>query len=356
MQQIEREQIGNQAKGFEAIRAVFQKAARVFFMLPAVRAVIDRTEKQFTFRKYPIISKQADKILRQTAFEISVIMRTGTVNSWKLGEALHKAEILPKISTELGSKLYERAVFSHRAEAMQDFVNRVNNGLKLSERVWNLTEPLKPLLEKTVQIGIIEGRSAMQMINDLKIFLLNPAVLQNKYRRYTDELPFTNDKAVFHPGRGVYRSPEKNCRRMYANETNIAYRKAYSLQAQGNPVVVGFDIQLSNNHTLNGVPFVDVCDHLKGRYPKWFVFTGWHVLCRCHALSVLSTKQELNDMAETDLGGDLSDFHSQNEVKTLPPGFSKWIQDNAERSQNWKSQPDFIQNNFKGGKIQGGLL
>ena len=32
--------------------------------------------------------------------------------------------------------------------------------------------------------------------------------------------------------------------------------------------VVGIEIKLSNNHTLNGMPFTDICDKLKGRYPK----------------------------------------------------------------------------------------
>lgn len=52
------------------------------------------------------------------------------------------------------------------------------------------------------------------------------------------------------------------------------------------PFVIGQYIALSNNHTCKGVEgvFRDMCNDLKGEYPKSFVFTGWHPHCRCHVV------------------------------------------------------------------------
>ncbi|MDR0754714.1 MAG: hypothetical protein LBF04_04920, partial [Prevotellaceae bacterium] len=71
----------------------------------------------------------------------------------------------------------------------------------------------------------------------------------------------------------VYRSSFKNARRLTATETNIAYRAADYERMQDFDFVVGIEINLSNNHTLNGKPFTDMCDDLKGKYPKDFKFT-----------------------------------------------------------------------------------
>lgn len=37
----------------------------------------------------------------------------------------------------------------------------------------------------------------------------------------------------------------------------------------------------------------DICDDLKGRYPKNFKWTGWHPHCRCHAITLLKTQKEM---------------------------------------------------------------
>lgn len=39
-------------------------------------------------------------------------------------------------------------------------------------------------------------------------------------------------------------------------------------------------------------PFVDICDHLEGEYPKDFKFVGWHPLCRCITTNILKTPEE----------------------------------------------------------------
>jgi len=104
-------------------------------------------------------------------------------------------------------------------------------------------------------------------------------------------------------------------------------------------------VWLSNNHTLNGQPFYDICDELKGKYPKNIKFTGWHPFCRCHAVPILKTAEEIATDNERIIKGEPLDDKSVNKVNNVPAGFASWIKDNAERIERAKSQPYFIRNN-----------
>ena len=68
--------------------------------------------------------------------------------------------------------------------------------------------------------------------------------------------------------------------------------------------VVGIEIHLSGNHTLNGKPFHDICDELAGKYPKDFKFTGWHPQCRCFVTTILKTKEEREEDVKKILRGE----------------------------------------------------
>ena len=116
-----------------------------------------------------------------------------------------------------------------------------------------------------------------------------------------------------------------------------------------------------HNHILNGYPFVDICDELsvpagstnirgKGCYPKDFKFTGWHPLCRCHAVSILKTDEEIDEDLQRILDGEPLDGKSVNRVEEVPKEFKQWLNDNAERITKASSRgtlPYFIRNNHK---------
>jgi hypothetical protein len=112
--------------------------------------------------------------------------------------------------------------------------------------------------------------------------------------------------------------------------------------------VVGIEVQLSNNHTLNGVPFYDICDELKGKYPKTFKFVGWHPSCRCHAISILKTDEEIWADDERMMNGEAPAEGSVNEVKDLPAGFKEWVDKNADRIEKAEQRgtlPYFLKDN-----------
>ena len=97
---------------------------------------------------------------------------------------------------------------------------------------------------------------------------------------------------MYHPGRGVYRSSYKNALRLTQTEINMAYHSADHERWSQTDWIIGVRVSLSNNHTLNGIPFHDICDDVKGVYPKDFKFVGWHPKCRCHATPELAKREE----------------------------------------------------------------
>lgn len=154
----------------------------------------------------------------------------------------------------------------------------------------------------------------------------------------------------------MYRSSYKNARRLAATECNIAYRTADYERWQELDFVVGIRVVLSNNHTLNGVPFEDICDQLsaplgskatsgRGCYPKDFKFTGWHPHCRCHAVSILKTEEEIKADTQKILNGEPLDGDSVNAVKDVPKVFKDWLDENQERLEGANSVPYFLSDN-----------
>lgn len=198
-----------------------------------------------------------------------------------------------------------------------------------------------------LDIGIRSGRSADELSRDLRQYLKQPDKLFRRVRDEHGQLQLSKRAKAYHPGRGVYRSSYKNARRLAATETNIAYRTSDHIRWQQMDFVVGIEIHLSNNHTLNGKPFKDICDELAGRYPKDFKFTGWHSQCRCFATSILKTQDEIDRDTHRILNGEPVDGESVNTVKDVPQEFKDWLTDNNERLGRASSIPYFLEDNAK---------
>lgn len=199
------------------------------------------------------------------------------------------------------------------------------------------------------------------MSRDLRGYLQQPDKLFRRVRDAYGVLRLSQAAKAYHPGRGVYRSSYKNARRLAATETNIAYNTADYLRWQQLDFVVGIRVELSNNHTLNGRPFHDICDELsaprgsnntggRGCYPKDFKFTGWHPLCRCHALTILKTDDEIAEDTRRILAGEPTDTGSVNRVDDMPQEFKEWVDSNAGRitgAANRGTLPYFIRDNHR---------
>ena len=117
--------------------------------------------------------------------------------------------------------------------------------------------------------------------------------------------------------------------------------------------VVGIEIHLSGNHTCKGRDgkphkFEDICDQLKGKYPKDFKFTGWHPHCRCYATSIIKTEEELEADTRRILNGEPVDGDSVNKVEDVPENFKGWMEKNEKRIAEARKSgtlPGFVREN-----------
>lgn len=97
-------------------------------------------------------------------------------------------------------------------------------------------------------------------------------------------------------------------------------------------------IKLSGSHHVN-----DICDQLKGKYPKTFVWTGWHPNDMCYKIPVMKTEEEFWEWD----GRGKATTDSVNKVKDVPDNFKRWIDNNIQRAKSWESTPYFIREDFK---------
>lgn len=308
-----------------------------------------RKEKPFRFDDYPSTTERLQSLLKELSSQIESAIAATIVSEWDLANARNDAlsdRVFGKRKDDL-SAAARSLYYARNEEARLAFQKRRIDGLGLSERVWNLTQQFRQEIEMGIDIALRDGLSASQTARRLKQYLNEPDRL---FRRVRDEhgvLHLSKAAKAYHPGQGVYRSSYRNARRLAATETNIAYRTADYLRWQQLDFVVGIEIRLSNNHTCNGKPFHDICDELKGRYPKDFKFTGWHPLCRCYAVSVLKTDEEMDEDTQKILNGEKPGTESRNAVKDVPDKFRKWIDDNKDRIARSKSLPYFMRDNEK---------
>lgn len=304
-------------------------------------------DRLFSFSDYPITRKRIEKLLSGLKSGLSAAIVNGINSAWTLSNNKNNELARQVFGDNVGklSQAQYRRYFSTNDEAREAFIQRKTNGLNLSDRVWNYTNQFKEEIELGLDVCLRNGVSAEDMTKELRQYLKFPDKL---FRRVRDEhgvLQLSKRAAAFHPGQGVYRSSFKNARRLAATETNIAYRTADYTRWQDLDFVVGIEIKLSNNHTLNGIEFTDICDKLKGLYPKTFKFTGWHPHCKCYAMTILKTEEEMAEDNRRIMAGEEPVQGSKNEVTDVPDNFKQWLTDNEDRAKRSFSVPYFITDN-----------
>jgi len=196
--------------------------------------------------------------------------------------------------------LIQEASFSRNADALEAFLARKSgpNGLDLSQRVWNYHNQFHFEIENNLAMGIKEGRPAAQMASDQKQYLAEPDSLFRRIRDFEGNLVLSKVAMEYNSGQGVYRSSYKNALRLERTETNMAYRSADNDRYARSKLILGYEVKLSDRH-----PTFDICDHLKGKYPKDFKFIGWHPQCLCYTVSILPSTAEYDKFEDALLSG-----------------------------------------------------
>ena len=252
------------------------------------------------------------------------------------------------------SILSDEALRSARKNAANAFIRsrlKTTVGLNLSQMVWNYCSQTKSEFEVAVSNvladGLKKGTSAIDLAREVRQYLNNPDMMYRRYhrtvvdaqgnkkdivrwrRRVIDE----NGKVRFveepleKVGMGHYRSSAKNAQRLMRTEINMAYHHANAERWQKEPFVIGIIIDLSPEH-----PEYDMCDELQGRYPKDFVFIGWHPQCLCMANPITIQGEEKKEFyRRLAAGEDMSNYVSPYAVKEIPDKAKKWIEDNHDK-------------------------
>jgi hypothetical protein len=218
----------------------------------------------------------------------------------------------------------------------------------LSARVWNVNKDFYKTLDYTLRSGLLEGSSANDIKGKLTKLLNNPKSIDLEELENLKELKRKgiiknlDEKAFkkleerilnYKPGRGVYKSAKKNAFRLARTEINRAYRQKDNEIRQNLPFIIGVEVKLSGSH-----PKPDICNDMAGRYPKDFIFTGWHPACICYQIPILASKEEAALMIA---GKDIKVDY----VKSIPKTAEIYIKDRSENINKMKSTPYFILEN-----------
>lgn len=335
-----------------AIDQLYNQAVQEFALIAAQTKI--NPDKIFSFSDYPKTKAAAERIINDLAAKMKGVITKGSREQWLYACKKNDEFLSHILNTSKVPKATLQKWQDQNLDALNSFQNRKVAGMDLSKRIWNYAGQMKTQMELGIDIALGEGNSAKVLSKELRQYLVDPDKLFRRVRDKHGNLQLSKAAKAFHPGQGKYRSSYKNAMRLTRSEINMAYRTADQLRWEKLDFVVGYEIRLSNNHTLNGKPFVDICDKLAGKYPKTFQFKGWHPQCRCHMIPILKSDEELRQdrigrLRQAIHGTEYKKLSSKNTVKDVPEAFKEWVADNLERSQGWKSQPYFIKDNFVGG-------
>ena len=287
-----------------------------------------KTEKPFRWSDYPQTRKKIADIQKQFVEDIQAVILRGTSEEWKNSNEVQDLlvnAVLRAYDAQVDGEEY-RIYYQENSEALKAFQERKDKGLNVSEKLWQQSTVYKEGLEEAISCAIEKGTSAITLSKQISKYLQDFQQLQKDYKERFGKASRAKDCE--------YRSI-----RLARSEINMAYRQAENQRWQQMDFVVGYEIKLSGSHHIN-----DICDQLKGKYPKTFVWTGWHPNDMCYKIPILKTEEEFWAL---DGRGEVT-TDSVNEVKDVTDGFKQWVLYNQDRidSANKKGTlPYFLKDN-----------
>lgn len=285
-------------------------------------------EIPFRWSDYPQTKKKINDIQKQFVEYIESVIHRGTSEEWKNSNEVQDLlanAVLKAYDAQVDGKQY-RIYYQENSDALKAFQERKDKGLNISDKLWKQSNIYKQGLEDAISCAIQKGTSAVTLSKQISKYLQDFPQLQKDYKERFGKASKAKDCE--------YRSI-----RLARSEINMAYRQAENLRWQQMDFVVGYEIKLSGSHHIN-----DICDQLKGKYPKTFVWTGWHPNDMCYKIPILKTEEEFWEWD----GRSEATTDSVNEVKDVPDGFKKWVLDNQSRIDEAKKRgtlPYFLKDN-----------
>jgi hypothetical protein len=315
-----------------AMRSAFIRVSKEFTQKFGNSPIV-RQQEGFLFKSHPKLNKDLTEMMGKFKTELYENVSGGMQSAWDLGNELNDDYVEHYFKGLKGFKSTKKFMMDRNTKAMNAFISRKHNTRTLSDRIWKTSNRFRDELEANLLIGIEDGKSASDIAKDTQKYLKRPDDLFRRVRDTEGKLRLSNAAKKFHPGRGVYRSSYKNALRVSRTEVNSAYRMSDHERWKKQDFILGFDINLSAQH-----PRPDMCDELAGRYPKDFIFPGWHPQCMCNVTPVRMNKKDFIDR----LNGKVVNVKP---VTNLPTNFTKWMSANKVRIAKMKNKPYFILDN-----------
>ena len=282
-------------------------------------------DKPFRWADYPQTRQRIADIQNRFVEDMQAVIYRGTSEEWKNSNEVQDLlanSVLKAYDAQVNGEQY-RIYYQENNDALKAFQERKDKGMNISDKLWNQSAVYKKELEEAISCSIQKGTSAITLSKQISKYLQDFPQLQKDYKELFGKASQSKDCE--------YRSI-----RLSRSEINMAYRQAENLRWQQMDFVVGYEIKLSGSHHVN-----DICDQLKGKYPKTFVWTGWHPNDLCYKIPILKTEEEF---WEWDGRGKIV-TDSVNEIKDVPEGFKRWIDNNIHRAKSWENTPYFIRDN-----------
>lgn len=267
------------------------------------------------------VEKFVESKLVKLHSDLSGVINNFQIDAWKRANLKDDEFVKQYIEDMAISEAVKHGLFSQNLGVLKQFQQRKENGMNLSQKVWNLASQTKTQLEFYLESGLSVGRSAATISQDVRQILNNP---DKKFHRIRDEkgnLVLSQPMKDYHPGIGQYRSSAMNAKRLAVTETNMMYRKADSARWAELDFVLGFEVNRSGNH--NGP--CKICDALAGKYPKGFVFTGWHPFCICVATPILMGHEDFATFLHND------SFPQGQVITDIPQAAKDFVSENKDR-------------------------
>lgn len=304
---------------------------------------IEALYRKFITEVAPLLSNKSARVALRRAINASIRelnrsvrkeIVSGIISSWDLSNLKHNAYLdkrLKPYSDRIPDDL-KKVWYDPNLAARNEFLKRKRNGLNLSDRVWKHTRTANKNITSVLGKGISTGTSSIKIAKQLRSDLLDPIS-----------------------------SPVSKTKRLARTETNMAYRSADQEAWAKDPAILGYEINLSKTQSKKVKARCEICRALAGKYPVTFVFVGWHPNCLCYKTPIeMSPEQFAKYMKLIAQGKDTKSAveairKEAGIISDVPDGFKTWVADNQKRVGGWKSQPYWVKDNFKYGKIGKGL-
>ena len=323
---------------------LYSDYVKKLFSLGYDESVLD-DDALFSFDKFPKLTTRLNDIFSDYFQNNMLCYKNGITDGVALAYN-HDNVVLGGFSI-----LSDKALRTARNIAAETFIsNRLKSkqGLNLAQTVWNYCQQTKSEFEmamsNVIADGLGKGTSAEEIGKAIRKYLNNPDMMYRRYhiikiqkngqkkdvitwrrKRIIDGKVRFVEEPLEKVGMGVYRSSRKNALRVARTEINAAYHKARNERWKNEPFVIGQLIHLSPQHDID-----DICDELEGRYPKDFVWTGWHPQCMCTSDPILISGDEANDFYKRLYAGeDMSNYVSPYTITDIPENYKTYIRDNV---------------------------